>query len=109
MTLTHSSTMDWADLATDDRKHEGLTPFGEEVVLEMNRQGMLVDLSHVSIDTMKDALRITKAPIIFLHLSARAVADHPCNVADEVLRMVARNNGVIMVIVHSGFIEPFSA
>src|SRR5437867_10212027 len=84
MTLTHSDTLKWADSATDAAQHGGLTPFGEEVVREMNRLGMLVDLSHVSPDTMKAALKVSRAPIIFSHSSARAIADHPRNVPDDV-------------------------
>jgi len=109
MTLTHSDTLDWADSATDTPKHEGLNKFGEEIVREMNRLGMLVDLSHVSAETMKDALRISKAPIIFSHSSARAVADHARNVPDDVLRLTAENGGVVMVNFFSGFVEPESA
>ena len=109
MTLTHSDTLDWADSATDDAKHDGLTEFGEQVVAEMNRLGMLVDLSHVSPETMKDALRVSKAPIIFSHSSARAIADHPRNVPDDVLRLVADNGGVVMVNFFSGFVVPESA
>ncbi len=109
MTLTHSDTLAWADSATDDAEHGGLSPFGEEVVREMNRLGMLVDLSHVSPETMKDALRISTAPIIFSHSSARALADHPRNVPDDVLRLVTRNGGVVMVNYFSGFIHPESA
>jgi N-acyl-D-amino-acid deacylase len=109
MTLTHSDTLGWADSATDDQPHDGLTEFGEEVVREMNRLGMLVDLSHVSVETMKDALRVSRAPIIFSHSSARAVADHPRNVPDDVLRLTARNGGVVMVNFYSGFVVPSSA
>ena len=109
MTLTHSDTLAWADSATDEAKHGGLTDFGEEVVLEMNRLGMLVDLSHVSPDTMRDALRVSKAPIIFSHSSARAVADHPRNVPDDILKLTAENGGVVMVNFYSGFIHPESA
>lgn len=109
MTLTHSDTLDWADSATDDPKHGGLSAFGEEVVREMNRLGMLVDLSHVSPETMKDALRVSRAPIIFSHSSARAVADHARNVPDDVLRLTAKNGGVVMVNFFSGFVEPESA
>lgn len=97
LTLTHSRTISWADSATDDPKHDGLTPFGEKVVLELNRIGMLVDLSHVSEGTMRDALRVSKAPVIFSHSSARAVDDHPRNVSDDVLKLVAANGGVVMV------------
>jgi len=109
MTLTHSDTLDWADSATDDPKHGGLSAFGEEIVREMNRLGMLVDLSHVSPDTMKDALRVSKAPIIFSHSSARSVADHPRNVPDDVLLLTKKNGGVVMVNFFSGFVEPESA
>jgi membrane dipeptidase len=97
MTLTHSSNTPWADSATDTPVHNGLTPFGVEVVKEMNRLGMLVDLSHVSAETMKAALAASQAPVIFSHSSARALDDHPRNVPDDVLRAVARNGGVVMV------------
>lgn len=97
LTLTHSRTIDWADSATDDPKHDGLTPFGEKVVRELNRLGMLVDLSHVSEATMRDALRVSKAPVIFSHSGARAISDHPRNVSDDVLKLVAKNGGVVMV------------
>jgi N-acyl-D-amino-acid deacylase len=109
MTLTHADTLDWADSATDEARHDGLSPFGEEVVREMNRLGMLVDLSHVSDQTMKDALRISRAPVIFSHSSSRAIAPHPRNVPDDVLRLVARNGGVVMVNFFSGFVHPESA
>jgi membrane dipeptidase len=97
MTLTHSSNTPWADSATDAPVHHGLTPFGVEVVKEMNRLGMLVDLSHVSPDTMRAALAASQAPIIFSHSSARALVDHPRNVPDDVLRAVAANGGIVMV------------
>jgi membrane dipeptidase len=97
MTLTHSTNTAWADSATDTPAHHGLTPFGIEVVKEMNRVGMLVDLSHVSAETMKAALAVSQAPIIFSHSSARALDDHPRNVSDEVLRAVAANGGIVMV------------
>lgn len=97
LTLTHSRTIAWADSATDAPQHDGLTPFGEAVVGELNRLGMLVDLSHVSEATMLDALRVTKAPVIFSHSSARAVCNHPRNVSDAVLKLVAANGGVVMV------------
>ena len=97
LTLTHSRTIAWADSATDDPKHHGLTKFGEAVVHELNRLGMLVDLSHVSEGTMLDALRVTKAPVIFSHSGARAVNDHPRNVSDPVLKLLATNKGVVMV------------
>ncbi len=106
MTLTHSETLDWADSATDKPKNNGLSPFGEEVVREMNRLGMLVDLSHVSADTMKHVLRITQVPVIFSHSSAYALAEHPRNVPDDVLKLVKVNNGVVMVNFYPGFILP---
>lgn len=109
MTLTHSDTLDWADSANDEARNDGLSLFGEEIVREMNRLGMLVDLSHVSPETMKDALRISKAPIIFSHSSARAVADHVRNVPDDVLKLTGENRGVVMVNFFSGFVVPESA
>jgi membrane dipeptidase len=109
MTLTHSESLDWADSATDAPKANGLSPFGEEVIREMNRLGMLVDLSHVSPDTMKATLKVTKAPVIFSHSSARAIADHPRNVPDDVLKLVKENRGVVMVNFYSGFIVPEGA
>jgi membrane dipeptidase len=104
MTLTHSETLDWADSATDEARHGGLTDFGEQVLAEMNRLGMLVDLSHDSADTMRHALRVTRAPVIFSHSSAFALAPHPRNVPDDVLKLVAKNGGVVMVNFYSGFI-----
>lgn len=109
MTLTHSDTLSWADSATDTGKHQGLSPLGEEIVREMNKLGMLVDLSHVSDETMKDALRISKAPIIYSHSSARAIAKHPRNVPDDILKLVKENDGVVMVNFFPGFIVPESA
>lgn len=109
MTLTHGDSLDWADAATDIAKSDGLSPFGEEVVREMNRLGMLVDLSHVSPATMMDALEISSAPIIFSHSSAKAVADHPRNVPDDVLLRVKANGGLVMVNFFSGFVVPESA
>jgi membrane dipeptidase len=97
MTLTHATNTAWADSATDDPEHHGLTRFGEEVVHEMNRVGMLVDLSHVSEQTMRAALAISSAPVMFSHSSARALVDHPRDVPDEVLRLVAKNGGIVMV------------
>jgi membrane dipeptidase len=97
LTLTHSSNTAWADSATDNPAHHGLTPFGREVVREMNRLGMLVDLAHVSADTMRAALAASEAPVIFSHSSARALVDHPRDVPDNVLQLVARNGGVVMV------------
>ena len=96
MTLTHWETLDWVDAATDTAKHGGLTPFGEDVVREMNRSGMLVDLSHVSDGTMLDALRVSRAPVIFSHSSARAIDRHVRNVPDSILRLVATNGGLVM-------------
>jgi membrane dipeptidase len=96
MTLTHNTTLPWADAALGEPIHHGLTAFGEEVVREMNRIGIFVDLSHVSADVMRDALRVSAAPVIFSHSSARALVDHPRNVPDDVLGMVARNGGVVM-------------
>ncbi len=109
LTLTHSDTLDWADSATDEARHGGLTPFGEKVVLEMNRLGMLIDISHVSPDCMRDVLRISRAPVIASHSSAYAVAAHPRNVPDDVLKMMPQNDGVIMVNFYSTFVEPRAA
>ena len=109
MTLTHSDNLDWADSATDVPKHKGLTKFGEEVVREMNRLGMLVDISHVSADTMRHVMKVTKAPVIASHSSAFALADSPRNVPDDVLRLVKANNGVVMVNFYPGFITPEGA
>jgi membrane dipeptidase len=97
MTLTHTLDNDWADAATDTPRHHGLTSFGRAVVHEMNRLGMLVDLSHVSPDTMRAALATSVAPVIFSHSGARAINDHPRNVPDDVLALVARNRGIVMV------------
>lgn len=97
LTLSHVKNTDWADAAGDEAKHHGLTPFGEDVVREMNRLGMLVDLSHVTDDTMRAALRVSKAPVMFSHSSARALCDHVRNVPDDVLRLTATNGGVVMV------------
>jgi membrane dipeptidase len=105
MTLTHSKNVDWADSGTDKPEHGGLTKFGEEVVREMNRLGMLVDLSHVSPDTMKDALAVSQAPVIFSHSSARALDAHPRNVPDDVLRQVTANGGVVMVTFVPSFLS----
>lgn len=109
MTLTHSETLDWADSATDEPRHHGLTAFGEQVVREMNRLGMLVDISHVSAETMRHALRVSRAPVIASHSSAYAVAEHPRNVPDDVLRLLVKNDGVVMVNFYSGFIVPEGA
>jgi len=105
MTLTHNVTLDWADSAGDESRHGGLTRFGEEVVREMNRLGMLVDLSHAAPDTMDDALRVSEAPVIFSHSSARALCDVPRNVPDAVLRRLPDNGGVVMVTFVAGFIS----
>ena len=104
MTLTHTKNTDWADAAGDETKHHGLTPFGEAVVREMNRLGMLVDLSHVTDETMRAALRVTKAPVIFSHSSAYALCKHPRNVPDDVLGMVKTNGGVVMVCFLPGYV-----
>ncbi|MGI9518929.1 MAG: dipeptidase [Pirellulaceae bacterium] len=106
MTLTHSRNLDWADSCTDEPKVGGLNDFGEEVVREMNRLGMLVDLSHVSPECMKKALAVTEAPVIYSHSSARAICDHPRNVPDDVLELTADNGGVVMVNFYTGFVLP---
>jgi membrane dipeptidase len=103
MTLTHFHSTDWADSATGEVRHEGITEFGREIVREMNRLGMLVDLSHVSANTMNDVLDVTEAPVIFSHSSARALTDHVRNVPDSVLRRVTENGGVVMVT----FVPPY--
>jgi membrane dipeptidase len=105
MTLTHSANTDWADSATDDPKHDGLTPFGRIVVGEMNRLGMLVDLSHVSPKTMHDALDTTLAPVIFSHSSARALTDFARDVPDDVLKRLPANGGVVMVTFVPAFVN----
>ena len=109
MTLTHSRNVPWADSSTDKPAAGGLTKFGEEVVREMNRMGMLVDLSHVSPDAMKAALRVTEAPVIFSHSSARALCDVPRNVPDDVLKLLPKNGGVVMVSFVPGFTAPAAA
>jgi len=106
MTLTHNVTLDWADAADDSAKHNGLTRFGDSVVREMNRLGMLVDLSHVSPATMSDALNVSEAPVIFSHASARALVDVPRNVSDSILRRLTANGGVVMVTFVPGFVSP---
>jgi len=105
MTLTHFKNTDWADSATDKPEHHGLTAFGRAVVHEMNRLGMLVDLSHVSPDTMKAALETTQAPVMFSHSSARALDDHPRDVPDDVLRMVKQNHGIVMANFYPAFVS----
>jgi membrane dipeptidase len=105
MTLTHNVTLDWADAALDSAKHGGLTPFGREVVREMNRLGMLVDRSHVSPGTMSDALDVSVAPVLFSHSGARALVDHPRNVPDSILARVPKNGGVVMVPFVTAFVN----
>jgi len=105
MTLTHNVTLDWADAALDSARHGGLTRFGEEVVREMNRLGMLVDLSHVSVATMSDALNVTEAPVIFSHSSAHALTGVARNVPDSILRRLPANGGVVMVTFVPGFVS----
>src|SRR5262245_45022591 len=109
MTLTHTESLDWADSATDKAKSNGLSDFGKNVVREMNRLGMLVDLSHVSVDVMKQAIEASSAPVIFSHSSAFALAPHVRNVPDDVLKMVKKNGGIVMVNFYSGFITPEGA
>ncbi|MGA1359952.1 MAG: dipeptidase [Gemmatimonadaceae bacterium] len=103
MTLTHNQTLEWADAATGAQRHGGLTAFGQEVVREMNRLGMLVDLSHVAPSVMSQALDVSEAPVIFSHSNARALADHPRNVPDSILRRMPRNGGIVMVTFVPGF------
>ncbi len=105
MTLTHNVTLDWADAALDSAKHGGLTPFGVEVVREMNRLGMVVDLSHVSPGTMSDALTASEAPVMFSHSAARALVDHRRNVPDSILARVPKNGGVVMVPFVTSFVS----
>jgi membrane dipeptidase len=106
LTLTHNVTLDWADAALDSVRHGGLTEFGREVVREMNRLGMLVDLSHVSAGTMSDALDVTEAPVIFSHSAARALTDHPRNVPDSILARLPKNGGIVMVTFVPTFVSP---
>jgi len=108
MTITHFKTTEWADSATDDPKWGGLNDFGRSVVAEMDRLGMLVDLSHVSPETMADALDVTKAPVLFTHSDARALSDHPRNVPDDILKRMPANGGVVMVNFYIGHLsEPY--
>ena len=109
MTLTHTADLDWADSSAGTGKNQGLSKFGEEVVHEMNRLGMLVDLSHVSAVTMRHTLRVAKAPVIFSHSSAFALNDHPRNVPDDVLKLVVKNGGVVMVNFYPGFLTKEAA
>jgi membrane dipeptidase len=106
MTLTHNVTLDWADAALDSVRHNGLTEFGREVVREMNRLGMLVDLSHVSPGTMSDVLDVAESPVIFSHSSAKALTDHPRNVPDSILQRLPKNGGVVMVTFVPAFVSP---
>ncbi len=106
MTLTHSKSLAWADSATDTAVNGGLSEFGREVIQEMNRLGMLVDLSHVSPETMRQALQVTRAPVIFSHSSALAINSHPRNVPDDVLKLTTANGGVVMVNFFSAFVVP---
>ena len=105
MTITHGRTLDWADAAGDDPQHDGLNEFGEEVIREMNRLGMMVDLSHVTSATMKDAIRVSEAPVMFSHSNARAISGHPRNVPDDVLQLIPEKDGVVMVT----FVETFTS
>src|SRR5690348_14610842 len=105
MTLTHFKNNEFADSATDDPKYHGITDFGRTVVHEMNRLGMLVDLSHVSPETMRDVLAVTKAPVIFSHSDARALSDHPRNVPDDILQRLPSNGGVVMVNFYAGHLS----
>jgi membrane dipeptidase len=105
MTLTHNVTLDWADAALDSARHDGLTEFGREVVREMNRLGMLVDLSHVAPSVMSDALDVGEAPVIFSHSAARALTDHPRNVPDSILARLPKNGGVVMVTFVPAFVS----
>jgi membrane dipeptidase len=105
LTLTHNVTLDWVDAALDAPKHGGLTPFGREVVREMNRLGMLVDISHVSPDVMRDVLDTSEAPVIFSHSCARALVDHPRNVPDAILARMRKNGGVVMVTFIPAFVN----
>ena len=108
MTLSHSDTLDWVDSATDDARHGGLAPFGEEVIQTMNELGMLVDISHISADAMRQVLRVSQAPVIASHSSAYAIAPHPRNVPDDVLLQLRANRGVVMVNYYSAYVVPES-
>jgi len=105
MTLTHFKNNNWADSSTDTPAHDGLTAFGKDVVREMNRLGMMVDISHVADKTFYDVLGITTAPVIASHSSCRAIAHHPRNMTDDMLRALAKNGGVVMVNYHAGFLS----
>ena len=105
LTLTHFKNNNWADSSTDKPAHNGLTPFGKDVVRELNRLGMMVDISHVADKTFYDALAVTDAPVIASHSSCRAIANHPRNMTDEMLRALAKNGGVVMINYHAGFLS----
>ncbi len=109
MTLTWSNTHNWADSSTDEARHGGLTEFGRDVVREMNRLGMIVDISHVSDETFFDTLEVTRAPVMASHSSVRAIVDHPRNMSDDMLRAVARNGGVVMINFSENYIDPDKA
>ncbi len=109
MTLTHADSLSWCDSATDDPITGGLSPLGEEIVLEMNRLGMLVDISHISAEAMRHVLRVTKAPVIASHSGSYTIAEHDRNVPDDVLETVRDNGGVVMVNFFSGYVEPEAA
>lgn len=109
MTLTHSDTLSWADSATDEKRNGGLTEFGLDVVAEMNRLGMMVDLSHVSAEVMRQAITASEAPVMFSHSSCRAVAAHPRNVPDDILKMLPEKDGVVMINFFSAFVVPEAA
>jgi membrane dipeptidase len=109
LTLTHVKTTDWADAAGDQPRHGGLAPFGEEVIREMNRLGMMVDLSHVSDDVMRQAFKISRAPVIFSHSSARTICNHLRNVPDDVLRLVPAKRGIVMVCFLPGYLNNANA
>ncbi|MFK8111679.1 MAG: dipeptidase [Rubripirellula sp.] len=109
MTLTHSMSLPWADSCSDEPISGGLSPFGVAVVQEMNRLGMLIDLSHVSADCMRQTLQVTTAPVIFSHSSARAIADHPRNVPDDVLKLTRKNGGVVMINFFNDYVNPANA
>lgn len=108
MTLSHSDTLDWVDSATDEARHGGLSPFGEEVVQTMNELGMLVDISHISADAMRHVLKVSQAPVIASHSSAYTIAPHPRNVPDDVLLKIKENRGVVMVNYYSAYVVPES-
>src|SRR5438034_4979684 len=105
LTLTHFKNNNWADSSTDTPKHNGLTPFGKDVVRELNRLGVLVDISHVADKTFYDALEVTTAPVIASHSSCRAIANHPRNMTDDMLRSLAKNGGVVMINYHVSFLS----